>query len=104
MGPVPNCLIFSQGVLVPENTGCQPVVAGNFVQSSFAPRILKSASKSLVSASCRDLQAGSLRSPKAHLAQLSSARFFKPIACWSKNATPRHDAARAFLVQSVFQP
>src|SRR6476646_3948444 len=65
MGPVPNCLIFSQGVLVPENTGCQPVVAGNFVQSSFAPRILKSASKSLVSASCRDLQAGSLRSPES---------------------------------------
>ena len=33
MGPVSNGLIFSQRVLVPKDRGCQPVVAGNFVQN-----------------------------------------------------------------------
>src|SRR6266481_3777281 len=45
MGPVPNGLIFSQRVLVPNDTCGQPVVAANFVQSIFAPRILNSALK-----------------------------------------------------------
>src|SRR6476620_9274179 len=68
-------------LLVPGSTGCQPVVVG-----SPAGKILRRAAPklhliTLVSASCRDLQAGSLRSAEAQLAQL-----LKPTACWSKNA------------------
>ena len=38
MGPVPNGFIFSQRVLVPMDTGCQPVVAGSPAGKIFAPR------------------------------------------------------------------
>src|SRR5215472_3997392 len=65
---------FGREFLVPGKTRCQPVVAGNPAENIFTPRILKSAPKSAVSASWRELQVhhgesvvwrtGSLRSPR----------------------------------------
>jgi hypothetical protein len=82
MGLVPNGLIFSQRVLVPNDTRGQPVVAGNFVQSIFAPRILISALKFPCLGKLPRPAGWQLRSPESATgAALIGAFPLKPIAC-----------------------